>query len=123
MLFNSYAFIFGYLPVTLAGFFLLALNSHRLAALWLAAASLFFYGWWNPVFVVLVMASITVNYAFGYAIGHARLTSAPQTKWVLTVAVATDLGLLAYFKYANFFIASVSQLTGAELTAVNTCCS
>ena len=70
MLFNSYEFIFGYLPLTLAGFFLLARNSHRLAALWLAAASLFFYGWWNPVFVLLVMASITANYAFGYAIGH-----------------------------------------------------
>ncbi|MDK9725448.1 MAG: MBOAT family protein [Sterolibacteriaceae bacterium MAG5] len=119
MLFNSYAFIFGYLPVTLAGFFLLARSSHRLAALWLAAASLFFYGWWNPVFVVLVMASITVNYAFGYAIGHARLTSESQAKTVLTVAVVANLGLLAHFKYANFFIANVSQLTGVELSAVN----
>jgi alginate O-acetyltransferase complex protein AlgI len=119
MLFNSYIFIFGYLPVTLAGFFLLGRNSHRLAALWLTAASLFFYGWWNPVFVVLVMASITVNYAFGYAIGHARLTSEAQAKTVLTVAVVANLGLLAYFKYANFFIANVSQLTGVELSAVN----
>jgi alginate O-acetyltransferase complex protein AlgI len=93
MLFNSYAFIFGYLPVTLAGFFLLARSSHRLASLWLAAASLFFYGWWNPVFVVLVMASITVNYAFGYAIGHVRLKSEKKSKTVLTVAVVTNLGL------------------------------
>lgn len=42
MLFNSYEFIFGYLPITLTGFFLLARNSHRLAALWLAGVSLFF---------------------------------------------------------------------------------
>lgn len=119
MLFNSYAFIFGYLPVTLAGFFLLARNSHRLAALWLAAASLFFYGWWNPVFVVLVMASITANYAFGYAIGHTRLTSRQKSKTVLSIAVAANLCVLAYFKYANFFIANLSQLTGAELTALN----
>ncbi len=114
MLFNSYAFIFGYLPVTLTGFFLLARNSHRLAALWLVAASLFFYGWWNPIFVVLVLVSITVNYAFGYAIGHARQSSAPKAKHVLTVAVIANLGMLAYFKYANFFIATASQLTGVE---------
>ena len=119
MLFNSYAFIFGYLPVTLAGFFLLASSSHRLAALWLAAASLFFYGWWNPAFVALVMASITVNYGFGYVIGHARIRSGKKATTVLAVSVITNLGLLAYFKYANFFIANVSQLTGAELSVVN----
>lgn len=119
MLFNSYAFIFGYLPVTLAGFFLLARYSHSSAALWLAAASLFFYGWWNPVFVVLVMVSIAVNYAFGYAIGHARLISQIKAKSLLTIAVVTNLGLLAYFKYANFFIVNLSYLTGAEFSVVN----
>lgn len=119
MLFNSYAFIFGYLPVTLAGFFLLARNSHRLASLWLAATSLFFYGCWNPVFVILVMASISINYAFGYSIGHARFRSEKRAKTVLTVAVITNLGVLAYFKYANFFISNLSQLTGAELTTVD----
>jgi alginate O-acetyltransferase complex protein AlgI len=117
MLFNSYAFIFGYLPVTMAGFFLLARSSQRLAALWLAAASLFFYGWWNPAFVVLVMASITVNYAFGFAIGHIRSVN-QQGKTVLTVSIAVNLGLLAYFKYANFFITNLSQLTGMELAVV-----
>ncbi|MBK6637157.1 MAG: MBOAT family protein [Rhodocyclaceae bacterium] len=119
MLFNSYIFIFGYLPVTFAGFFLLARSSHRWAALWLAVASLFFYGWWNPLFVLLVMASITVNYAFGYAIGHARLISLLQAKTVLTVSVVANLGLLAYFKYADFFIANLSRLTGMEMTVVN----
>jgi alginate O-acetyltransferase complex protein AlgI len=119
MLFNTYGFIFGYLPVTLAGFFMLARNSHRLAALWLAAASLFFYGLWNPVFVVLLLASITVNYAFGYAIGHARQRSAPKAKLVLTIAVVANLGVLAYFKYANFFVATAIQLTGVEFATLD----
>lgn len=119
MLFNSYAFIFGYLPVTIVGFFLLARDSHRLAAMWLAVASLFFYGWWDPVFVVLIMASIVVNYGFGYAIGHARLKSEKKAKTALTFAVITNVALLVYFKYANFFIANLSQLTGAELMVVN----
>lgn len=47
MLFNSYAFIFGYLPLTLAGFFMLARWNATWAAGWLAAASLAFYGYWN----------------------------------------------------------------------------
>jgi len=119
MLFNSYAFIFGYLPVTMAGFFLLARSSHRLAALWLAAASLFFYGWWNPVFVLLIMTSITANYAFGYAIGLIRLKSEQKAKEVLAASVAANLGVLAYFKYANFFIINMSQLTGMELAVGN----
>lgn len=119
MLFNSYSFIFGYLPVTLVGFFLLGRSSHRLAALWLAAASLLFYGWWNPVYVLLVMASISINYAFGYKIGHARIRSEHKAKMMLTGAVVTNLGLLVYFRYANFFIVNVSQLTGAELNVVN----
>lgn len=119
MLFNSFLFIFIFLPITFAGFFFLARSSHRLAAVWLAAASLFFYGWWNPVFVVLMLASIIINYTFGYAIGHIRLNSARQAKAVLTIAVIANLGLLAYFKYANFFITSVNQLTDIKLTSLD----
>ena len=58
MLFNSYGFIFLYLPLVLLGFFLLARVSHKLAAGWLAAASLFFYGYWNPAYVALLLGSI-----------------------------------------------------------------
>lgn len=118
MLFNSYVFIFAYLPVTLAGFFILAQNSHRLAALWLTGASLFFYGWWNPLFVFLVMSSIAFNYSLGYAISRAHLGSQQRAKTLLIVAVIANLSLLAYFKYVNFFIANLNQLTGAELSAV-----
>ncbi len=119
MLFNSYAFIFGFLPFTLAGYFLFARSSHRLAALWLTITSLFFYGWWNPIFVVLMMASIIVNYGFGYVIGHAQLRSASRAKVILVTALVANLGVLAYFKYANFFIANVGQLTGMKWTVEN----
>ena len=119
MLFNSYSFIFLFLPLTLWGYFSLAKYSRRLSALWLAAASLFFYGCWNPTFVVLILTSITVNYAFGWAIGHARLISLQHAKTLLIVAVVANLGMLAYFKYANFFIANANQLAGVELTVVD----
>ena len=54
MLFHSYAFVFGFLPVVAAGFFLLARAGREVALAWLAAASLFFYGWWNAALVGLL---------------------------------------------------------------------
>lgn len=116
MLFNSYEFIFLYLPIVFFGFFWIARHSHRLAALWLSAASLFFYGWWNPQFVLLLLASIATNYALGYAIGHARtkLDAQRAATRLLVVAVITNLLLLGYFKYANFFIGTANQLAGTH---------
>ncbi|PIR18947.1 MAG: membrane-bound O-acyltransferase family protein, partial [Elusimicrobia bacterium CG11_big_fil_rev_8_21_14_0_20_64_6] len=62
MLFNSYSFLLLFLPIALLGFFGLARIDRRAAASWLTAASLFFYGWWNPSFVALLAASIAFNY-------------------------------------------------------------
>lgn len=120
MLFNSFEFIFLFLPAVFAGFFLIAKTSHRLAALWLAAASLFFYGWWNPKYVLLLLASITLNYSFGYVIGHARAIGKSNTSLrLLTAAVSMNLMLLAYFKYANFFISSSNQVVGTHWGALD----
>ncbi|CAH1073954.1 MBOAT family O-acyltransferase [Candidatus Nitrotoga sp. 1052] len=105
MLFNSYAFLFLFLPVTFLGFFQIGRYSWPLAALWLFAASLFFYGWWNPAYVGLLLASILFNYAVGMALskehahGHVN-----RKKWILGLGIAADLGLLGYYKYANFFV-------------------
>lgn len=113
MLFNSYGFILGYLPLVWGGFFLVARHSRKLAALWLAAASLFFYGWWNVKFVPLLLASIAFNYATGYAIGHAR---DPRTaRYLLAAGILADLMLLGVFKYANFFIDSINDLFGLNV--------
>ena len=116
MLFNSYEFIFFYLPVVFFGFFWVSRISYRLAALWLAAASLFFYGWWNPQFVLLLLASIAFNYAMGYAIGHVRNADSGLTraKWMLAAAITCNLALLSYFKYANFLISTASQFIGTD---------
>ena len=115
MLFNSFAFLFGYLPIVLAGYFLLdrltSSASWRLApALWLALASLFFYAWWDVRYLPLLLASICVNYGAGRLIG-ARAGAA--RKRALVVALALNLGLLAYYKYANFFIDSVNAVAVA----------
>ena len=113
MLFNSFPFLFVFLPLTLAGFFLLARVSHAWAAAWLAAASLAFYGWWNPVYVLLLVASICFNFTVGLAIvregGNRRAGS------LFAGGVAANLALLGYYKYADFFVSNLNQL-GADLT-------
>lgn len=64
MLFNSYVFLFGFLPVTLGVYYLLGrLPSSRPALTWLTSASLFFYGWWNPAYLLLLAASTLFNFS------------------------------------------------------------
>ena len=65
MLFNTHVFIFLFLPITAAIFCTLGSGSSHLGAAWLAAASLFFCGWWNPVHVGKLVGSILVNYVAG----------------------------------------------------------
>ena len=117
MLFNSYVFIFVFLPATLAGFFLLGRVQPKLAAAWLTAASLFFYGWWNPLYVALLAVSICFNYACGVAIARAAaLGRQAARKRMLIFAVAVNLGVLAYYKYANFFLTSINHVAGSTLS-------
>ena len=118
MLFNSYAFIFGFLPLTLAGFFLLARWRTTWAAGWLAVASLAFYGYWNVMYVPLLVLSIVCNFFIGTRVAQA----AARGKAWLTVGVTANLLLLGYYKYADFFVANVNALyapgTGYTLPGV-----
>ncbi len=115
MLFNSYPFIFFFLPLTWLIFFGAGAVSHRLAAGWLALASLFFYGWWNPKYVGLLLASVVFNYFFGAQIARFRASGRSRRAWVLlAVAVTANLALLAEYKYANFFVSAWDEMTGAN---------
>lgn len=117
MLFNSYIFLLLYLPVTLIVFFRLGAYSHRLAAAWLGGASLFFYGYWNPTYVGLLLASIFFNYGAGIALARERDAGRPaRANALLAFTVGADLALLGYYKYANFFIDAVNQVTGSGLS-------
>jgi len=114
MLFNSYQFIFLFLPITLLGFHLLGKEGYnRTAIAWLVGASLFFYGWWNPAYLALILFSIVFNYGVGVSLGYAP--NSPKKKSVLFLGVASNLGLLGYYKYANFFIENINVITGAEI--------
>ncbi len=110
MLFNSYAFLLLYLPITLVGYFLLARRDIRYAAGWLALASLLFYGYWDFHYFPLLLASIVFNFVVGGRINRAAGT--PAATRLLAFGVAVDLALLGYFKYADFFLDSIAALTG-----------
>src|SRR5882672_505706 len=105
MLFNSHEFLLGFLPVVLIVYFLLGRQASSLAAIgFLTTASLFFYGWWNPVYLALLAGSIIFNYAVG------RALLARRAKPLLAVGIAGDLLLLGSFKYAGFFATNLNHI-------------
>ena len=102
MLFNSFSFLFLYLPVVLAGYCVLSYWRPGWTAAWLALASLFFYGYWDTRYLPLLMASIVFNY---WSARRMTATGAHRKRW-LVFALAANLSLLAYYKYMNFFLDS-----------------
>lgn len=117
MLFNSYEFLLLFLPVVFVGFFWLARFGHNVSAIWLSLASLFFYGWWSPKYIWLLLFSILFNYSFGYLIGHAATRK--HSKSFLILAITVNLTLLGFFKYANFFIGNINEFSDGAFPFVS----
>lgn len=117
MLFNSYEFLFFFLPATLAVFFVLSrFNQFKAAAAWLALVSVFFYAYWSPRYVILLMASIAINFAAGQAIARYAAIGMPKaSRYTLVLAVLANLAALGYFKYANFFVDSINRAVHTDL--------
>jgi len=118
MLFNSYEFIFLFLPVTLLVYF--GLNRMRLTVAsnaWLLFASLVFYSWWNVKYLPLILASILFNYTIGYLIvEHGSLRKQPVSKkGIFIFGLVGNLAFLGYFKYMDFFIGNVNALFSTNL--------
>ncbi len=110
MLFASLTFLIGFLPVALAGAMLSArFFGTRGAVGFLSAASFVFYGWYYPPYVVLLAGAIGVNYLLARRI-HRR-----KSKGMATIAVAVNLGLLGWFKYAGFMAEMVTAISGANV--------
>ena len=114
MLFNSVEFLFGFLPIALVIFYLLARFASRDSAMyWLVFASLVFYAWWNWHYVFLIIFSIGFNFYFGQLIGRLNLDGrSGLARHAMLLGVAVNLGLLGYFKYADFFISNLNFLFG-----------
>jgi alginate O-acetyltransferase complex protein AlgI len=112
MLFNSYQFIFGFLPAVCVCYFLAAHWCDRRAGMAvLVGASLFFYGWWNPSYLWILLLSIGCNAAFAIALIRGKKK---QRLLILLCGLGFNLFLLGYFKYASFFAENVSALLGID---------
>nr|WP_294557525.1 hypothetical protein [uncultured Rhodopila sp.] len=115
MLFNSYAFIFGFLPVVLAGFWLLGRAGREPALAWLTAASLFFYAWWRPANVLLIAPSILINYGLARAMERTGQDRPGRTKAILTAGIVFNLCFLGYFKTSTSSAARSTTPSAADL--------
>jgi len=117
MLFNSYEFIFAFLPVTLAGFFSLGFFSRNAALRWIIFASLFFYALWRPLNVLIIAPSIVIN--FGLARWLQQLAvDAKRTRisrLVLLLGIVFNIAFLGYFKYIDFGRSAINDIFGANL--------
>ena len=105
MVFSSLLFLFFYLPVTLLVYYL---APARWRNLWLFIVNLVFYGWGEPVYVLLMVVSIAVNYAAGYLVDRHR----DKGKRILALNAVVNLGFLFFFKYYDFLAQNLSGIPG-----------
>lgn len=111
MLFNSYEFILIFLPITFLGYFFLNkyVNS-KVGRAFLLLASVFFYSYWKVEYSLLLLFTI----GFNYLVGTKLSANVTQKKLLLFAGVSVDVLLLGYFKYRNFFIENLNDITGSD---------
>ena len=116
MLFNSFQFIFAFLPLTLLAFYVLGRVARGAALNWLIFASLGFYALWRPFNVVLIAPSIIINFILARALLRLRSAGRDRTAfWVLVCGIAFNVAFLGYFKYTNFFLGAADDIFGTHV--------
>lgn len=115
MLFNSYIFILLFLPVCIIGYFgLNHFRKYNLAQLYLLVLSLWFYGYFNPSYLMIIAMSILINYLLSYAMAHTVKPALRKAE--LLIGIAFNLGILFYYKYYDFFIENLNTLFATDYT-------
>lgn len=110
MVFSGLTFLYYFLPITLLAYFL---TPERYRNITLTAASLIFYAWGEPVYVLLMLFSICFNFLCGILIEKSA-----GKKTLLILSVAVNIGVLCVFKYLNFITESLNMIPGVALPAV-----
>ncbi|MEH6450099.1 MAG: MBOAT family O-acyltransferase [Oleispira sp.] len=118
MLFNSYEFIFIFLPISCFVYFFL--NKQRLtiaSKAWIVLSSLFFYSWWNIIYLPLILISILFNYTVTSSIieRDKKKIKGPSRKFLFQLGLFFNIGLLIYFKYMDFFIENTNLVIGTNI--------
>lgn len=116
MLFNSFEFIFVFLPIIFILYFGLAkLRLIKLATAVLTIASIVFYGYWNFIYVPLIVASFTFNFFIGQRLCEQVKNSQKKHKSLLAFGIISNIALLCYYKYTDFFIENFNGIFGADV--------
>jgi alginate O-acetyltransferase complex protein AlgI len=117
VLFNSHEYLFLFLPTTLIVYFLLNrwIRSALASKLWLIGASLFFYGWSEPKYVLLLVWSVLLNFSVGSALNTYKESRPVKRRAILILGIAANIALLGYFKYADFVIVNMNYLLHTQI--------
>jgi alginate O-acetyltransferase complex protein AlgI len=111
MIFSSYIFVLAFLPVAVCVYWLVQRwRGLEASMVWLTLCSLFYYGWWNPVYLLLIGVLMLVNYGIGLMIFQRRF--APKA--LMIGGVTFNLLVLGYFKYMDFFIDTTNDIAGTD---------
>lgn len=114
MLFNSYVFVLLFLPLCLIGYFgLNHIKKYKLAQIFLLGMSLWFYGYFNPSYLLIIISSIGINY--GIYRWMEKMGEGKARKSVMVLGVALNVGILGYFKYMDFFIANLNAIFKSDI--------
>ena len=111
MVFSSTPFLFIYLPIVLAVYYAVPKKARNL---WLFVVNLVFYGWGEPVYLLLMLFSIALNYAAGRLIGQCG-ENRRRAKRILAADIVFNLAMLGFFKYFDLFAETLSLLPGVEI--------
>ena len=110
MLFNSYLFVLAFLPIVLIGYFgLNHFHKYSAAKVFLIIASLFFYGYFNWWYLLIIISSVGLNYLFSRVMLREKTNKAVR-KIVFAIALTLNIGSLVFFKYYDFFISNVNAI-------------
>lgn len=119
MLFNSYVFVFLFFPIVLLGYFgLNHFKRYEAAKIFLTVASLYFYGYFNWTYLLIIVCSIILNYLFSN-IMLSKKTNVIYKKLIFALALCLNLGSLAVFKYFDFFVENINAVFDVSLPMLN----
>lgn len=120
MLFNSYIFIFAFLPITLIGYF--ALNHfqlNKIAKVWLVICSLFFYAYYNVAYLWVIIASMVINYVLCLAFNKLNKTKTTLRKLLFVFGIFLNIGALFVYKYLDFVLKTANNFFNTDFVYLN----
>lgn len=118
MLFNSYIFIFAFLPISVLGYFAInKMKKHKLAKYFLLIMSLVFYGYFNIYYLAIILSSIFINFLGGVLLRNT------EKEWIrkleLGILLLINIGILFYYKYFDFFIININSIFNQSFNLLN----